>query len=1376
MNTSSPLWRTFSIFISSTFADMQAERDHLKNVVFPKVEEELQQRRIKIEIVDLRWGVDTTSIVQEDEREANVLKVCLDEIKRCRPFFIGLLGDRYGWVPPLERIETAVVGEDIEVKGKVKSVTAVEIEFGVLASKEQLTRSVFYFREPLPYHEFSGKQAAMFSDEYNPELSETEKAERKTALNNLKSSIREHFENKNLKDKVKTYSGKWDVAKQKVTGLEAWGDIIYNDILAECESHAKETWDIVPKNWQEQELALLEAFIETNTQTFCGRKPLLVELINHLLSDDTAIWGLALTGESGSGKSAIFSMMNKMMDQEECFILAHSAGLSPRAKSVANLLQIWNRQLSDYLGIQQELIQETQRGEDLTTPIAGQKGKTTAISIEKLQETLLNLLQLTSAKKRVIIMIDALDRFEPTARAQHLSWLPAMMPKNVRLVLTTITGSEQKAVKYHKGLKERSIEVFSPDEAKEMLQALCKKQHKTLPEKVVKAILEKKRDDGQQATCSPLWLSLAVNMLMALDHDDFEKMSRLSGGGGEQIESYMGSMAVGFDTLPGPLFLSLVNKAGTVFGDGFTQVVFNCLACSRNGLRERDLEKILPFENIAWDALQFASLRRWFKAHLTLQGEELQWNLAHSILKNTLLNKMSETEGRNVHSSIACHLLLLSDMDSLKISESMYHLMQSDNRKMAANYYDNYLVDTPQTEGSSKILADAVIRDEALNETASMDWLLSLMEITGDNDDKHRTILNNFIFSLFDNHLKSDTTVNTRIKLILAVSGQIEELRRRAPDSEDYACDLLGSFQRLGDLYLKLGDPPKALDRYQTSLNILEELRRRAPDSAEYAYDLSSLYNRLGNLYIKLGDFSKALDKYLASQAIVEELRRQAPGSTDYDRDLHVSYNSLGDLYLQLGDPMKALDKYLASLNIVEELRQRAPDSTQYARDLSSLYHRLGDLYLKLGDPLKAFDKYQASLNIDEELRQRVPDSADYARDLSISFERLGDLFLKLGDPMKALDKYQASLNIREELRLRAPDSAEYARDLSISYDRLGDLFLKLGDPMKALDKYLSSLNIREELRQRAPDSAEYASDLSISYNMLGDLYLQLGDHLKALDKYQASETLAEKLRRRAPDSAEYARGLSISYNRLGDLYSRLGDHVKAHDKYQSCLKIAEELQRRAPDSAEYAYDISVSYDRLGNLYLKLGDSPKALDKYQASLNIREELRRRAPDSAEYARNLCISYDSLANLYHKLGDHLKSLDKYQASLNIREELRRLAPDSAEYACDLCNSYDNLGKLYFTLGDPLKALDKYQASLNIREELRRRAPDSVDYDHNLALLYFNMGELLMKTGKEKEGHHYLQEFVGITDQLYQKTKISKYQKWLEWTKSNYKIIP
>src|SRR5476651_88881 len=126
-------WRTFSIFISSTFADMQAERDHLKTFVFPKIEEELRKKRIALEVVDLRWGVDTAS-VNEADREATVLKVCLDEIRRCKPFFIGLLGDRYGWVPPEERMRNATIGEKLILPAKGKSVTALEIEFGVPVS------------------------------------------------------------------------------------------------------------------------------------------------------------------------------------------------------------------------------------------------------------------------------------------------------------------------------------------------------------------------------------------------------------------------------------------------------------------------------------------------------------------------------------------------------------------------------------------------------------------------------------------------------------------------------------------------------------------------------------------------------------------------------------------------------------------------------------------------------------------------------------------------------------------------------------------------------------------------------------------------------------------------------------------------------------------------------------------------------------------------------------------------------------------------------------------------------------------------------------------------------------------------------------------
>jgi hypothetical protein len=150
-------------------------------------------------------------------------------------------------------------------------------------------------------------------------------------------------------------------------------------------------------------------------------------------------------------------------------------------------------------------------------------------------------------------------------------------------------------------------------------------------------------------------------MLMALDQDDFEKISKLEGRGDQQIENYMISMADGFDPLPGSLFLSLKEKAGFLFGEPFTTTIFNFIAISRNGLREKDLEKLLPNLKIAWDPLKFSGLRRWFKAHLIMQGEELQWNLAHSILKSAIIGKIDEPQKVIIHGLIADYLLLLAN-------------------------------------------------------------------------------------------------------------------------------------------------------------------------------------------------------------------------------------------------------------------------------------------------------------------------------------------------------------------------------------------------------------------------------------------------------------------------------------------------------------------------------------------------------------------------------------------------------------------------------------------------------------------------------------------------------------------------------------------
>ena len=70
--------KNIKIFLSSTFKDMDAERDLIMNRVAPMLQERLAPEGITIQFIDLRWGVNTQD-ADEDERENTVLRECISE-------------------------------------------------------------------------------------------------------------------------------------------------------------------------------------------------------------------------------------------------------------------------------------------------------------------------------------------------------------------------------------------------------------------------------------------------------------------------------------------------------------------------------------------------------------------------------------------------------------------------------------------------------------------------------------------------------------------------------------------------------------------------------------------------------------------------------------------------------------------------------------------------------------------------------------------------------------------------------------------------------------------------------------------------------------------------------------------------------------------------------------------------------------------------------------------------------------------------------------------------------------------------------------------------------------------------------------------------
>lgn len=134
------------LFISSTFQDLQQERDYLSKNTFPELRRICLERGISLVDVDLRWG-----ITQEEAENGHVIRICFEEIDKCRPYFIGIIGDRYGWIPS----ETEVQKDTILLDKYSKYIkdyldegmSITEMEFMYALQKAQKTEAFFYIKE-----------------------------------------------------------------------------------------------------------------------------------------------------------------------------------------------------------------------------------------------------------------------------------------------------------------------------------------------------------------------------------------------------------------------------------------------------------------------------------------------------------------------------------------------------------------------------------------------------------------------------------------------------------------------------------------------------------------------------------------------------------------------------------------------------------------------------------------------------------------------------------------------------------------------------------------------------------------------------------------------------------------------------------------------------------------------------------------------------------------------------------------------------------------------------------------------------------------------------------------------------------------------------
>ncbi|OGO13986.1 MAG: hypothetical protein A2Y53_06425 [Chloroflexi bacterium RBG_16_47_49] len=553
-------WETVHIFISSTFNDMHAERDYLVKQVFPELREWCEKRKLRLVDIDLRWGV-----TEQDATSQNVVKVCLDRIDDCRPFFLCFLGQRRGWVPKEEEISPSTKTDFPALKdyaGKA-SVTEMEILHALVnplhRGRVRDPKKPGEFYEPSKYAFFYLRE-----DSYLDQLPVDPPQIRETYTNEGVENIEDRVLQKkelyqwreekipNTGRPVRYYQAKWN--KNLSTP-----ELLFPLKCPSTKEKAVLDWQ---KAWRKAGVTVTDVDVEADPSQAEKAHGFNKLISTGRLTDfqaDSQPLNQVIVADLQAAIAARFpdhtevvgeTDLQKELDQQEQFLYSGSQGFIERGGDFDDLddyvhndsNQLFVLTAPGGLGKSSLLatwvdryrtIIERQTGESIHFRFIGQSDRSTTVysllnlllhelkevagkiseeipgDPQKLRQEFLKHLESAGEKGKTVIVMDAINQLE--SGLSDLAWLPYRLPHNIKLIISFKRG-ESEAENLLKHLQEQAVlsEVRpfeNPEHRKQLVDKYLDQYLKQLDLPLKEALIQ------SPGASNPLYLKVVLSEL-----------------------------------------------------------------------------------------------------------------------------------------------------------------------------------------------------------------------------------------------------------------------------------------------------------------------------------------------------------------------------------------------------------------------------------------------------------------------------------------------------------------------------------------------------------------------------------------------------------------------------------------------------------------------------------------------------------------------------------------------------------------------------------------------------------------------------------------------------------------------------------------------
>lgn len=556
-----------TVFVSSTFTDMQAERDLLNTRVLPAVNEAAKKYGDSVSFSDLRWGIHTGGL-DEETAGKKILDACLYEIEGCRPYMIVFLGERYGWCPGEKLLRRAVEAHPtFSLADYGISATELEIEYGAFSDYERFSHTLFYFRAPSP--------------ELPREYIEAN-AEGAARLSALKERIlaREGAH-------VYTYEIPW--GGDTAAAYQALGERIAEDLCALFAEEWKRTEGLSPF---EREKALALSYAASRAASFYERPSRLSEyrfLLNYcpfFLSG----------GGHGDGNTALLCKLITERHREGVHVLPILCGLSRHSTDVFSVARHIIRFLSEECG--KDFLRHLPIEEDT----------------EVYQTVLADALRACAGlEDKLEIIIDAIGVADDRGISE-LSDMPFFareIPENVSFLIGAPfrDGFHAEHLYARPSISPMHADFFD----KEHIAACMMREARKELDPALLALISQKAKNA-------LHLRWMISRLSIMRRTDFERIAA-AGGGMEAITAHQRALIEACPDSLEEMGIFLARTACESIGGKTASRILSYICASRDGLSEASLRYLIERRGLSWSGLDYRLLLQFLDDFLYLRAD-----------------------------------------------------------------------------------------------------------------------------------------------------------------------------------------------------------------------------------------------------------------------------------------------------------------------------------------------------------------------------------------------------------------------------------------------------------------------------------------------------------------------------------------------------------------------------------------------------------------------------------------------------------------------------------------------------------------------------------------------------------------------------------